>query len=48
LDGGAENVIIIFAHRETWRITGHNAVDWKMEIWANARAHEDWKKVASV
>ena len=42
------DVVVIFAHRETWRVTGRDAMDWKMEIWANARARDDWKKVASV
>lgn len=42
------DVIVIFAHREVWRITGRDAMDWKFEIWANERAHIDWKRVASL
>ena len=40
------DVLIVFAHRETWLVTGRDAPDWKFEIWVNARAYSDWKQVA--
>lgn len=46
IDEGTSRVRVIFAHRETWLITGNDAPDWRFEIWVNARAYSDWKQVA--
>lgn len=47
MDDG-NDVVVMFAHRESWLITGRNAPDWKLEIWANLRAYQDWKQVSSL
>jgi hypothetical protein len=39
MDDG-NDVIVIGDYGETWRITGHDAMDWTFTIWASEEAAE--------